>query len=101
VDNDFFNAADERQVDIVEKSLEAQRDEELEDLKEILNMPQGMRFFRRLMEYGHIFSSTFTGNSKSYFLEGERNLALRVFNDICEAHPTRVAELMIKRERRN
>lgn len=92
------NAADEKQVNESEKDLKNQRDQELEDIKFILKTPAGTRFFRRLMAQGSVFHTTFTGNSHSYFKEGHRNLALIFFNDICEAAPNKVAEIMIKKQ---
>lgn len=65
------------------------------DLKEILDTNAGMRFFKSFLIDGNMFSTTFTGNSYSYFLEGRRALALKVFSDICQAAPEKVHELMI------
>ena len=97
-DEGIFNAADEDQVRDSEQNAKNERDQEIEDLRDIMAMPQGMRFLRRLMEIGHVFSTSFTGNSKTYFNEGMRNMALMVFNDICEASPNRARDIMIKKE---
>jgi len=91
-----YNAADEKQVKEQKEKVENERKQELEDIKTILKHPAGVRFFRRLMEQGSVFCTTFKGNSQSFFLEGHRNLALIFFNDICEAAPNKVADIMIK-----
>ena len=91
-----YNSADEKQVqeaqDLEKIALEQYQD----DLRTILDTPSGMRFFKKFMEEGHVFHSTFTGNSQTYFLEGKRALALKIFSDICEAAPGKIPEIIIK-----
>lgn len=48
----------------------------LEDFKNTFATPAGKRVYRHLLERCHVFSSVFTGNSKTFFLEGERNIGL-------------------------
>lgn len=73
------------------------RDEQLNDLRFILETEQGMRFFKRFFESGYIFRTTFTGNGWAGFNEGRRALALEFMSDICEAAPDKVAPLFIKK----
>lgn len=97
---EYYNAADEKQVKDKEKVVANERRQELEDIRTIINTPAGKRFFKRLMKDGRIYNTTFTGNSYSYFLEGNRNLALRYFNDICEAAPDKLIDVILIKERR-
>lgn len=76
------------------KKAKERRLQELEDVKFILGTPQGVRFFRRLLESGRVFQTTFTGNSQTFFLEGHRNLALEFLADVVEATPDKITELM-------
>jgi len=46
------------------------------DFKEVFSNVSGKRVYKHLLERCHIFRTTFTGNSRSYFLEGERNIGL-------------------------
>lgn len=92
-----YNAASEKQVKKAIQKDKNERDQQLEDVKDILSRPSGVRFFRRLLTDASIFSTTFTGNSYTFFNEGARNLALRYFDDICTATPERVAELVIRK----
>ena len=92
------NAADGELVKAAIKKAEDERKQELEDIKFLLNRPSGIRFFKRLMEKGSVFGTSFTGNSHTYFNEGHRNLALIFFNDICEAAPEKVREIIIKKQ---
>lgn len=58
------------------------RERELNDIKAVLSTREGRRFVWRLLTIGSMFRTTFTGNSTGYFLEGHRNLALVILNDI-------------------
>lgn len=79
-----------------EKELETERQNELEDIKKILETEEGKRYFKRFFKMGYLFTTTFTGNSQGFFLEGHRNLALKVFNEICEASPQSIPKLIIE-----
>lgn len=79
-----------------EKEAERLRKRDLSDLRFILETEQGRRFCRRILEEGKVFSSTFTGNSTTFFLEGQRSLALKLFDDMCEAAPHKIADIIIK-----
>ena len=95
-DKKAYNAADEKLVEDAAQKAKNKRNQELVDIKDIISTPAGLRFFRRLLEEGRVFRTTFTGNSQGYFLEGHRNLALRFFDDIAKAAPNKIAELMIR-----
>jgi len=47
-----------------------------EDFKRTFNSPHGKRVYTHMLERCHVFNTTFTGNSRTYFLEGERNIGL-------------------------
>ena len=69
----------------------------IEDIRTLVAVPAGKRFFRQLFEDGYIFRTTFTGNSQGFFLEGHRNLALKIFQDVCEAAPEAGAAILLER----
>jgi len=81
------------------KAEEIERLQELEDIRAILDTPAGVRFFQRFLKDGHVFHSTFTGNSQGYFLEGQRAYALKYFTDIVSAAPDKIATLIIVEEK--
>ena len=87
------NASDVAKLVVEERS---EREKHLDDLAKILTMPEGVRVFAKYIEDGRIFSSSFTGNSHTFFNEGERNFALRMFSDICEAAPDVVQPIILK-----
>ncbi len=60
------------------------------ELAEFYDLMQDMRFRRflwRYMSFTGVFRSTFTGNSRGYFLEGHRNVGLAMMRDLMEACP--------------
>lgn len=77
-----------------EKEEWIERKQELDDVREILSQPAGVRFFRRLIAAGRVFGTTFTGNANGYFFEGQRNLALVFLRDLFEAAPAKVPEIL-------
>lgn len=79
------NAADSKQVKEASVNQKFSREDELEDLRFLLATAQGRRFFWRLFEATHQFTTSFTGNSQTFFYEGERNVGLKILSDIMEA----------------
>jgi len=55
---------------------EAEDHQLYEDFKRTFNSNHGKRVYAHLLERCHIFQTTFTGTSKTFFLEGERNIGL-------------------------
>jgi len=94
-------AQDPAAVKQAEEDAKLRRQQELVDVEKLLKTSEGLRFFRRIFTDGHVFSTTFAGNAPiTYFKEGERNLALKYFNDVCEAAPEAIYG-MITREDQN
>lgn len=77
-----------------DKQRRANRNRELDDIRWLMSDKRGRRVMHKLLASGHIFHSSFTGNSETFFREGERNLALVFFNDVQEAAPERYAEML-------
>lgn len=71
-----------------------ERKQELDDVRDILAMPAGVRLFRRILAKGRVFGTTYTGNANGYFLEGQRNLALVFLRDVFDAAPAKVPEIL-------
>lgn len=92
----FDDAADEKIVAEREKRNELAHEQELEDIRTILDQPAGIRFMRNFFDRGRMFQSSFTGNSQTFFLEGHRNFALIMFDLVSEAAPGKVAEVIVR-----
>lgn len=92
------DASNQEHVDKKAKKTEDQRKQELEDIKFILGSKPGKRFFKRLFADSKLFHTTFTGNSNGFFLEGQRNLGLMYFQDVVEAAPGMLSNLILEKE---
>ena len=82
----LFGEEAERQ-DKTRKMGEQERRELLAATKDLLDEGPGRQFVWWLLEQTHVFQSSFTGNSTTFFLEGERNVGLKVFALCMEADP--------------
>lgn len=56
--------------------------QEMDDFLWMMRNKQGRRFMWRLLTWTHIFKSSFTGNSETFFREGERNIGVRLMDEI-------------------
>lgn len=64
------------------------RQEELDDLKEVVSTRAGRRFLWRIFEMTKVFSSTFNVDVQTAaFNEGQRNVGLVVLNDMMTVSP--------------
>ena len=68
--------------------------------KYVTSHPHGLRFLWWLFEKTHMFQSTFTGNSMSYFFDGERNVGLKVLSECLKAKPGLLSDLVEEQIRR-
>lgn len=94
------NAADETQVKDADYKVKRGRERELEDVRYVLSSAQGRRFMWRYLNGCGLFESSFTGNSTTFFKEGERNVGLRLMADINDSNPDAYVS-MIKENKEN
>ncbi len=81
------NAADENQIKIEREKNKFKQDTEDQDLKFLLSSDQGRRFIWNMLEKCGVFKSSFTGSSETFFLEGQRNIGLKLMSDIMRVDP--------------
>lgn len=63
-----------------------QREQELSDMNYMLSDPRGRRFLMRYLEWCGWRKTSFTGNnSETFLLEGQRNVAIKMLDDIMES----------------
>ena len=51
-------------------------------INEIMKTRSGRRYILKILRDCHLFSTTFTGNSRTFFNEGKRSIALSIHKDI-------------------
>ena len=56
--------------------------QEVEDFLWVMRSKHGRRFIWRMLTWTHVFKTSFTGNSETFFREGERNIGVRLMDEI-------------------
>ena len=80
-DSPFREDIDKLQDEEKKKRKLQQRQLEL-DYEEVFSTRAGKHVFNDILNRCHIFHSTFTGNSRGMFLEGERNIGLYILSNM-------------------
>ncbi|PUB87069.1 MAG: hypothetical protein DBP02_02155 [gamma proteobacterium symbiont of Ctena orbiculata] len=84
--NKIYDAGDPDQVKSRKKEAEKLLDAEYESLKYIMVDERGRTFIWWLLTQCHVYNTSFTGNSQTFFLEGERNVGLQVIERLHAKH---------------
>lgn len=71
---------------------------EIDDFKWLMDDKRGRRVVWGLLERTGVFRSSFTGNSETFFLEGQRNVGLMLMAQIHEASAEKYT-LMLKEQK--
>lgn len=91
-EQDVFNT--EEQLKKLTAEQKRERQKEIEDVKKILEKPEGRRYLWRMLRECGIFSNSFTLNSnQTAFNEGKRDIGLAMLIDINEADKTAFAKM--------
>jgi hypothetical protein len=76
------------------KLTERERHKLLSAAQDVFKTDAGKRLLCWLLSETHIYQRSFTGNSLTYFREGEREVGLKVFGLLVEAEPNAMQELV-------
>lgn len=82
-----------RDADTLEDKLVVRQ--EVDDFLWLMRNKQGRRFMWRMLKWTHYFKTSMTGNSFTFFHEGERNIGIRLIDSI-NAHCPELYGAMIK-----
>lgn len=77
-----------------EKRARLQRQHDVEDMRWLMQDKRGRRVAWRLLERTGVFRSSFTGNSETFFREGERNVGLYLSAWLLDACPEQYAVML-------
>lgn len=80
-----YDASDEHEVQQATAKSKRSQDRDLADLKRLLQEDWGRRFVWRVLETSGLFRSSFTGNSTTFFNEGQRNIGLWLVDEVLAA----------------
>ena len=82
--NNRQNSDDKNQVKQASKDEKLARIRELEDVVAVMDTEAGRRFVWRLLSRAGVFTSSFTGNSTTFFNEGKRDQGLFLLSETME-----------------
>jgi hypothetical protein len=89
------NASDPTQVRNARQTEKLRQRQAAADLKSLVENPAFMRYAARLLEFTGFMRSEYRANpNEMAFHAGQRNVGLRVFSEISEAHPAAIAAMM-------
>jgi len=80
-----YNASNEQEVKNATLTDKNKRDTELGDLRQLLKTKWGRRLVWRVLEKAGIHRTSFTGNSTTFFNEGQRNIGLWLESEVTDA----------------
>jgi hypothetical protein len=86
-DSEMFNAADPAAVDKKRRKAGRVEDRRLTAFKAVMATREGRRYVWWLLDQCGVFRTSFTGNSATFFNEGQRNVGLMLIADINAACP--------------
>jgi hypothetical protein len=86
--------AQQRARQEAEDRQRAQREVEREDFRRLMSEPWGRRYVNRLLGQTGVFHSTFRTSSEMAFLEGRRDVGLRIWADIAEVCPDMIETML-------
>lgn len=69
----------------------------LKDFGAVFDTKAGKKVLWWILEQTHPYQVSFTGNSMTYFREGERQVGLKVLNMLLAARPTGLHDLVVFR----
>lgn len=88
------NAASPKQVHNAEKKEESIREKELNDLRQVLDTPQGRRVVWRFLEKCRVFNSIWEASAKIHFNAGQQDIGHFIMGEIVEADEKFLLEMM-------
>lgn len=88
-----YDAGDRAHVSERQKKRRLRAEQADADLLWLMNQREGRRFMWRLLQSCHLYETSFTGTSATFFREGERNVGLQVLADITRLCPDLYARM--------
>lgn len=84
----------ERAKEELDERKKLATEQEKEDFKWLMGSKRGRRITWRLLERTGVYRSSFTGNSETFFREGQRNVGLMLMAQIHEVCPDQYAVML-------
>ena len=73
----------------------SKRDQEVEDLRQVLAIPGGQAYILRLLERSGTFNLSYSNSAnETAFKEGRRSVGLSIYRDVADASPDGIRQLL-------
>ena len=82
-----MNASDPQQVAEIEGKAKRKREQDAVDLFAVMSTHEGRRFVWRILESAGLYRLSYTGNSETFFNEGQRNVGLKLLSELQKVTP--------------
>ena len=93
-----MNASDKPQVERAGRKQKNRREQELADIRAMLELREGRRFIWSRLEKCKVFASIWDPSAKIHFLEGRRDVGLQLMADVAEADETAFLVMMTEEQ---
>jgi len=98
--NKTDNATDQKVLDKKKLNENFNKKREIKDWEELLNIPTFRRVIWDLMVECKMNELSFTGNSTTFFNEGQRNIGLKIQSKIVKSNPDAYLKMMVDAQKR-
>lgn len=88
------NAADEEQVQKATKQVRFNRQDEIQDMRDLLDTAYGRRIMWRLISGCHVFQSISQETDRIHYYSGKQDVGHDWMNEIIEADPVALTDMM-------
>ena len=82
-----MNASDPQQIAEIEGKAKRKQSQDNLDLLWVMSSPEGRRFVWRILEGAGLYRLSYTGNSETFFNEGQRNIGLKLLSELQKVSP--------------
>lgn len=91
-----FAAKDAGEVKDRTRKRKSKADQDNDDMRAVLALPEGRRVLRRVLEKASPFATTFAADAgTAAFREGHRNMGLMLVSMIADADPQALAQILV------
>lgn len=96
-----INASDRSQFDKAVKTRKQIMEQQLDDLRSLLDTEWGRRFIWRLLDHCKIHASVFEPNSKMAYNSGVQDVGHFILGEVMQARPEAYIQMMREHQERN
>lgn len=95
-----MNAADENQVQAVERKMKEERRQELNDLRTVLSSESGRRLVWRILTKCKTFGSVWDNSARIHYNSGQQDLGHFIMAEVIEADEALLFKMMKESKKR-